>query len=111
MTTKRKFRISGFAIAVTVVSILGVLLVLSRVLPPREVRSFASCITLLKEIDGAKNTWCLENHKISSDVPTDTDLFGPDKYIREKPRCPLGGVYTIGAVKDKPTCTIAHHTL
>ena len=27
------------------------------------------------------------------------------------PRCPAGGVYTLGTVSDKPTCSTVGHTL
>jgi len=44
-------------------------------------------------------------------VPTDADLFGPDKYIETKPSCPAGGTYTLGSVREKPTCSIPDHVL
>jgi hypothetical protein len=60
-------------------------------------------------IEGAKATWALENHKMTNDVPTDSDLFGPDSYIREKPQCPEGGVYALGKAGEKPRCSIRGH--
>ena len=69
------------------------------------------CIINLQTIEGAKGIWALEMKKSTNDVPLDRDLFGPDKCITSKPRCPAGGTYKLGAVKDKPTCTVAGHTL
>jgi hypothetical protein len=69
------------------------------------------CISNLKNLEGVKATWALENHKQSNSVPTDADLFGPALYIREKPQCPGDGIYTLGAVSEKPRCSIRDHTL
>lgn len=70
-----------------------------------------ACVTNLKTIEGAKGVWATEWRKTSNDVPTDADLFGPDKTIREKPLCPEGGTYTLGRVGEKPKCTVKGHTL
>lgn len=77
---------------------------------PRKVLAFDSCYTLLHQIQGAKDTWALEHKKRTGDVPTDADLFGPDGYIREKPKCPQGGSYTLRAVGELVTCSIPGHT-
>ena len=64
----------------------------------------------LRVIEGAKETWAREENKLPDDTPTDADLFGQDRYIREKPRCPGGGTYTLGKVSEKPRCSVADHT-
>jgi hypothetical protein len=79
--------------------------------PRRRVNQTGACIANLKSIDAAKSTWALENHKTNSDVPTDTDLFGPTSYIREKPVCPAGGGYRLRAVDKRPRCSIPAHTI
>jgi hypothetical protein len=71
----------------------------------------AACIANLRSIEGAKGTWALENHKSSNAIPTDADLFGQTNYIREKPICPAGGVYTLGSIAEKPRCSISGHTI
>ena len=63
----------------------------------------------LRAIEGAKATWALENRKTTNDIPTDADLFGPESYIRDKPRCPAGGVYTLGKAGEKPKCSVRGH--
>ena len=73
--------------------------------------SGSSCICNLKQIDGAKATWALENGKKNSDIPTESDLFGLTNYIRDKPICPEGGIYTLGRVDDPPRCSIPEHDL
>ena len=64
-----------------------------------------ACIANLKQIQGAKATWALE-HKLANTDPTDSDLFGPGKYIREKPVCPQGGTYKLRGVEENPVCSI-----
>jgi hypothetical protein len=44
-------------------------------------------------------------------MPTDADVFGPDKMIREKPVCPAGGIYTLRSVGENPTCSIPGHVV
>ena len=71
------------------------------------------CIENLRQIFGAKATWCLEMKKTPSDTPGDTDLFGSSAYIREKPDCPANGSYTLQPVDTKPSCSYSGigHTL
>ncbi len=76
----------------------------------RSQSSYASCVTLLKQIDGAEQTWALEHNKTTNDIPTWDDLVGPDRYMRERPTCPQGGAYTLARVGDYPRCTIPMHS-
>jgi hypothetical protein len=68
------------------------------------------CINNLRLIDGAKQTWALEQNKTPDSVPTPQDLV---PYLGNQlfPQCPAGGSYTINAVRSHPTCTIAGHAL
>lgn len=96
-----------------VVAIIGLLaaIAIPNFIKARESSQKNACIANLRQMDGAKNTWALENKKVSSDTPGDSDLFGAALYIREKPACPANGTYTLGTVADKPTCGIAGHTI
>ena len=69
------------------------------------------CKTNLKQIDGAKAAWAVEHHKTTNDTPTDSNLFGKNTYIVDKPMCPKGGNYTIGKVGDSPRCNIPKHSI
>ena len=72
-----------------------------------------ACIINLRLIDSAKQEWALENHKQNSDTPTEQDLapyFGAGASAKF-PVCPQGGKYIIGAIGDKPTCSIPGHVL
>ncbi|HYV36699.1 MAG TPA: prepilin-type N-terminal cleavage/methylation domain-containing protein [Gemmataceae bacterium] len=96
-----------------VVAIIGLLaaIAIPNFVKARTASQKSACIANLKQIDGAKATWALENKKTSADTPTTGDLYGATKYIRDEPGCPGGGVYVINAVDLKPTCNITEHTL
>jgi competence protein ComGC len=74
-----------------------------------------ACMANLKQIEGAKATWALEYQQPPTAIPTEADLAGPDRYMRIMSECPQGGVYRLGAVGEKPTCSLASskpgHTL
>jgi hypothetical protein len=68
------------------------------------------CIINLLNISTAKNQWALEKKKTDGDIPTIADLtpyFKDGKF----PICPGGGIYTIGAVSNAPTCSIPGHEM
>jgi hypothetical protein len=73
----------------------------------------SSCIRNLRLIDGAKMQWALEQHKMNTDTPTEKDLtpFLGRGEGGEFPVCPDGGKYIIGAIAEKPRCTIPGHVL
>jgi len=98
-----------------VVAIIGLLaaIAIPNFVKARTASQKNACIANLKQIDGAKATWALEQKKVATDTPSDTDLFGATQYIRDKPACPGGGDYTLNDVANKPTCSqsAAGHSL
>jgi RNA polymerase sigma factor (sigma-70 family) len=79
----------------------------------KRVRAQNACINNLRLFDAAKQQWALEFAKQATDTPVTKDLQpylgrGPNG---EMPTCPDGGVYTIGAVNEKPTCSAPGHAL
>jgi hypothetical protein len=79
----------------------------------KEASYLNACINNLRIIDASKQQWALEHRKQNTDIPTVDDVRpymgrGPNG---EMPTCPDGGVYTIGAVGEKPTCSIPTHVL
>ncbi len=89
------------------------------------------CITNLRLIEEAKEKWASENQKQNGDTPTMEDLrpyfgHGPDGarpngtqallgngtvVELDLAHCPDGGVYKLGTVSEKPTCSISGHVL
>jgi hypothetical protein len=65
-------------------------------------------MNILRQIYAAKQEWALENNKSAGAIPTEQDIA---PYIKldangNIPRCPSGGIYTIGAVGEPPSCSI-----
>jgi len=96
-----------------VVAIIGLLaaVAIPNLVKARKSAQKQACIGNLKSIEGGKATWALDNRKGDSDVASDADLFGNDKFNKKKPECPGGGTYNIGSVLENPTCTVADHVL
>jgi hypothetical protein len=72
-----------------------------------------NCFYNLMVISGAKQTWAMETRANSNTIPAWENL---QPYIGRgpagtRPICPQGGIYTIGKIKDPPTCSIKGHTL
>jgi hypothetical protein len=69
-----------------------------------------NCISNLRQIELAKQTWALEEKKSPTDVPTISDLL-PHLGTGKFPTCPAGGVYTINSVSTPPECSLPRHVL
>lgn len=69
-----------------------------------------TCIINLRQIDGAKQQWALENKKAMTDTPTQSEVV---VYLRDGqlPICPGGGAYTINAMDKDPACSVPNHRL
>lgn len=75
----------------------------------RNTAQMNACINNLRQLDGAKQQWALEQKKEITDTPTKNEVAA---YIKgEYPTCPAGGIYTINAVGQDPTCSIPSHRL
>jgi len=93
-----------------VVAIIGLLLAIAvpNFVRARSTSQQNACINNLRQIDGAAQTWALENRK----GPTDAYTLSVIKvYVKvdstgEIPPCPGGGTYAPGStVSNAPTCT------
>lgn len=72
-----------------------------------------ACIANLHQLVGYKELWRETFKKAPSDVPTDGDLkrLPIAGYYYGRERCPAGGVYTLGRLDQKPTCSVPGHVM
>ncbi len=68
------------------------------------------CINNLRQMDGAKNQWALENVKPRGALVGVSDL-APYLRTNSLPPCPAGGIYTLNPVGINPICSITGHVL
>jgi len=79
-----------------------------------------ACINNLWEIDSAKEQWAMEHNAKTNDVVTLDDIkpflvpYGePNGFIKldakgNLPKCPAGGIYSIGKIGESPTCSLGN---
>jgi len=113
MKINRGSKWEGFTLVeiMIVVAIIGLLaaIAIPNFVRARQTAQRNACISNLREIDGAKEQWALENKKSNGDPIVKDEV---DRYIKGgPPNCPAGGKYTYGNVGTDPTCTVAGHVL
>ena len=113
MQTKMN-RKAGFTLVeiMIVVAIIGLLaaIAIPNFVKARTKAQQNSCINNLRQIDGAKSQWALENKKVDADDVTTTDVA---PYLKGGaiPACPANGTYSVSKVSSDPACTVTGHTL
>jgi prepilin-type N-terminal cleavage/methylation domain-containing protein len=114
LNTSRK---SGFTLVeiMIVVAIIGLLaaIAIPNFVRARTTSQKNACINNLRQLDGAKQQWALENKQLpnatvgSSDVMPYLGRGSAGNY----PTCPANGAYTLNAVDTPPVCNITDHVL
>jgi prepilin-type N-terminal cleavage/methylation domain-containing protein len=110
--TNRK---SGFTLVeiMIVVAIIGLLaaIAIPNFVKARATAQKNACINNLRQIDGAKEQYALENRL--ADAATISGNAVIDAYLKGNatPICPGGGAYTYGNIGTNPSCNLTGHTL
>jgi prepilin-type N-terminal cleavage/methylation domain-containing protein len=102
---------AGFTLVeiMIVVAIIGLLaaIAIPNFVKARGTAQKNACINNLRQIDGAKEQWALENKK-SAGTATTSDTAAIEAYIKGgAPKCPGGGSYTYNAVDTNPSCSLS----
>ena len=113
MIINKTNRKSGFTLVeiMIVVAIIGLLaaIAIPNFVKARTTAQKNACINNLRQIDGAKEQWALENKKVDGDSVVKSEVDG---YIKGgEPKCPGSGSYTYGAIGAAPTCGSLGHVL
>ena len=100
-----------------VVAIIGLLsaIAIPNFVKARGTTQTNTCISNLRQLDGAVQRWALENNKASSDTVTSTDVtpYLGRGSAGQWPSCPANGTYTVTDCQSKPSCSKSSlgHTL
>ena len=110
-------RKGGFTLVeiMIVVAIIGLLaaIAIPNFVRARQTAQQNACLNNLRIIDAAKQQWALEKSKTADAIPTVQDIA---PYLKldangNVPGCPSGGTYTLNAVGELPSCSVAGHVL
>ncbi|HEU6449588.1 MAG TPA: prepilin-type N-terminal cleavage/methylation domain-containing protein [Verrucomicrobiae bacterium] len=114
MKTTNNSRKRGFTLVeiMIVVAIIGLLaaIAIPNFVKARATSQANACINNLRQIDGAKNQWALEQGKLDNATPNTSDLTPYIKLNKDNsiPGCPAGGSYVghYGNLTTNPTCSL-----
>ena len=116
---KLRRKAAGFTLVevMIVVAIIGLLasIAVPNFMHSREVSHQKACIANLRQLEGAIQSWALEQRKSNGDSIDSNELFGNTNYIKSVLHCPAGGTYSYFLVGNpihvSCSLTTAGHTL
>jgi hypothetical protein len=102
MSSTTKLRIASLWLLATVAILIGIPVFVRA----RQTSATNSCVNNLRQIDGAKQQWALENHVEANGRPAWKDILPYLGNSNTTPRCPQGGTYILESVGQAPRCSI-----
>jgi hypothetical protein len=101
----------SLAIPIALVFLLLAAIAIPSAIPARPTAQRNAYVYNLALIRDAKIQWAGANNKPVGAIPTEDDLCGTNGttgILRDRPTCPRGGTYTIGAVGQNPSCSFSN---
>lgn len=99
--------VTGY-ISIVLVFVIGLLaaIAIPNFVKARNQAMINACRDNQRSIEAAKSVWVLDQAKKKDVAPSDDDLFGPGKYMNERPVCPAGGSYQLNDGATPPACSV-----
>jgi prepilin-type N-terminal cleavage/methylation domain-containing protein len=99
--TRWAFTLVEIMIVVAIIAILAVM-AFPYYSHARDQTQTKACMNNLRQIDGAKDRYAIENGKATGDPVLQADV--EPYFLKKWEKCPAGGAYEMNPVGEDPTC-------
>ncbi|HNX91763.1 MAG TPA: hypothetical protein PKG81_07935, partial [Candidatus Omnitrophota bacterium] len=108
----KQIKITDGPIVLIIIFIIAVIVLLAAIAVPNFIRARETamakvCVSNLEQIQNAKIAWANNTKSEGMGIPTWKDLI--PAYLKEEPKCPKEGKYSIGFVSSAPTCSVGNN--